>query len=70
MGQGTDLEGEGPFCFFKEGKCRLIAESGPEFIANGAVWRQRLRDYPQVRLYDSREQAARELEFISLEEGK
>ncbi len=70
VGQGTDPEGEGPVCFFKEGKCRLIAESGPEFIANGAVWRQRLRDYPQVRLYDSREQAARELEFISLEEGK
>lgn len=70
VGRGTDLEGEGPVCYFKEGKCRIIAESGPEFIANAAEWRQRLRDYPQVTLYDSREQAARELEFISLNDGK
>lgn len=65
VGQMTDMEGDAPVCYFKDGKCYLIAESGLDFREKAAAWRGGLTDYPEVTLYDSMEQAARRLEFVS-----
>lgn len=66
VGEMTDMEGDAPVCYFKEGKCYLIAESGPDFMEKAADWRSCLTDYPEVAMYDSMEQAARALEFVSV----
>lgn len=66
VGQMTDMEGDAPVCYFKDGKCYLIAECGPDFMEKATDWRRCLTDYPEVTLYDSREQAARMLEFVSV----
>ena len=64
VGQTTDMEGDAPVCYIKDGKCYLIAVSGPDFIGKVTDWRSCLADYPEVTLYDSREHAARILEFV------
>ncbi len=64
LGQQTDLEGNAPICYIKDRKCCLIAESGPDFRKKASDWRNCLTEYTGVTLYDSREQAARTLEFV------
>lgn len=64
VGQETDLEGEAPICYFKDGKCYLIAENGLDFRKNAADWRSHLAEYSEVTMYASREQAARTLPFL------
>jgi len=67
VGQHTDLmAGDAPICYFIDWKCYLIAENGPDFVENVADWRCRLTDFSGVTMYDSREQASRELPFISV----
>lgn len=65
VGQMTDMEGDAPVCYFKDGKCYLIAASGPDFMEKAADWRSCLTDYPEVTMYDSMEQAVLALEFVS-----
>lgn len=65
VGQQSDMEGEALVCYIKDGKCYMIAESGPDFMEKAADWRSCLTDCAEVTLYDSREQAARMLEFVS-----
>lgn len=65
VGQMTDMEGDAPVCYFKDGKCYLIAENGPDFMERAMDWRSCLTEYPGVAMYDSMEQAARTLEFVS-----
>lgn len=65
VGEMTDMEGDAPVCYFKDGECYLIAENGPDFMEKAADWRSCLTDYPEVAMYDSMEQAARALEFVS-----
>ncbi len=67
LGQQTDLQGNAPICYMKDRKCFLIAESGPDFIKRASSWRGDLTEYTGVKLYDSREQAARMLEFVATE---
>lgn len=68
LGQMTDLRGNAPICYIKERKCYLIAESGPDFMKRASDWRSYLSEYTGVELYDSREQAARMLEFVVAED--
>lgn len=66
VGQQFDMEGNAPVCYIKNRKCYLIAESGSDFIGKAADWRSCLTDCSDVTLYDSREQAAQVLEFVSV----
>ena len=65
LGSRSDFGTCAPICYVDADRiCWYAAKTGPEFLANMDRWRERLTPCPDLRLYSSKDEAARELEFL------
>ena len=69
IGQMTDLEANAPICYIDKSKqCFLVSENGIAFLENAQSWRMYLQECDEVKIYDSKEDAMKELDFLNLDE--
>lgn len=68
VGGLTDMESEFPICYIdKNRKVFLIADTFKSFVADCADWRKHLEPYNDVTLFSSKDEAAKEHEFIDID---
>ncbi|MGG7057194.1 hypothetical protein ACQPUZ_02750 [Clostridium tertium] len=67
VGSMTDLESDSPICYISNNKkCFFIANSLKEFLEKTDNWKNNLKPYNEVVLYDSKLEAEKELRFINI----
>ena len=68
VGDLTDMESEFPICYIdKNRKVFRIADTFKHFVADCANWRKHLEPYNDVTLFSSKDEAAKEYEFLDID---
>ncbi len=68
VGGLTDMESEFPICYIDQSrKVFLIADTFKSFVLDCADWRKHLKSYDDVTLFSSKDEAAKEYEFIDID---
>lgn len=68
VGGLTDMESEFPICYIDESmKVFLISDNFKRFAADCANWRKHLEPYNDVTLFSSKDEAAKEYEFLDID---
>ena len=66
-GQTADLQSDAPVVYIDaQRRVYMLAERGAEFVANAGNWREKLVPWEGIRLYNSREEAEKDIEFLEL----
>lgn len=69
VGGITDFQSEAAICYIdKERDVYFVAENGKKFLENISGWKANRKIFRLVKIYISQDEAAQELEFISIDE--
>ena len=65
IGYTTDLQSDAKICYIDcSHNCYLIAENASDFIKDISKWKNRLKKYSGIALYNSKADAEKEVEFV------